>query len=325
MRRFDRVVKSVADRPGQRCYERSTTHFCAVLAWRPSGVLRRTVQPCPGGRGQHRTEKEKAMPQRFLRPGIRTSRRFNRCDWFSQILYFRLLTLVDDYGRHEAEPMLIRNMSFPLGDHKGKDVTLQTIVVSLQTLVENNLILLYEVADTKYLQLTRWVEKPRYESKCPPPANQSLLADNLSSSPSPSPSPSPSISVPTGTARFHKPSLEEVKLLGAKCGLPDSEAEKFFNHYESNGWKVGRNPMQSLSHAVANWRNNWKEGTYGNKTNRGSGGKRTDLNAGTYNEGKGHLYRNAAVKGMDDVRRSDSGKNATGGAAVPLGTPTAGQ
>lgn len=53
--------------------------------------------------------------------------------------------------------------------------------------------------------------------------------------------------------------LEAVKLAAAKCGLPDREAEKFFNYYMSNGWRVGKNPMKSLPHAIANWKRNHEE------------------------------------------------------------------
>jgi hypothetical protein len=61
---------------------------------------------------------------------------------------------------------------------------------------------------------------------------------------------------------FHKPTLEEVKLLAAKSGLPVTEAEKFWGHYESNGWMVGRVPMKSVGAALANWRLNWGERRY---------------------------------------------------------------
>jgi hypothetical protein len=62
---------------------------------------------------------------------------------------------------------------------------------------------------------------------------------------------------------FKKPSLEEIKLLFSKSGLPMSEAERFFNYYESNGWKVGKNPMRSLPHAVGNWKKNYDENRFG--------------------------------------------------------------
>ncbi len=73
-------------------------------------------------------------------------------------------------------------------------------------------------------------------------------------------SPSPSIehiaAAPRVRAKFEPPSIEAVKLHAAKVGLPPAEAEKFFNYYTANGWRVGRNPMKSWPHALANWKNN---------------------------------------------------------------------
>lgn len=59
--------------------------------------------------------------------------------------------------------------------------------------------------------------------------------------------------------RFQKPTLEEVKAAAAEKGLPEEEAEKFHNHYEANGWLVGRSPMKSWPHALNNWKIGWKE------------------------------------------------------------------
>lgn len=56
-----------------------------------------------------------------------------------------------------------------------------------------------------------------------------------------------------------RPSLEEVKLIAAKTGLPEREAEKFFQYYEANGWKVGKNPMRSVAHALGGWKMRWEE------------------------------------------------------------------
>lgn len=62
-----------------------------------------------------------------------------------------------------------------------------------------------------------------------------------------------------GTPLMIKPTLEECRLQAAKVGLPDIEAEKFWNYFESNGWRVGRNPMKSFSHALAGWKLRWQE------------------------------------------------------------------
>jgi len=54
-----------------------------------------------------------------------------------------------------------------------------------------------------------------------------------------------------------KPSLDEVKIFFKEKGHP-LEAEKFFDYYEANGWRVGKNPMKSWKPAVNNWIRNLK-------------------------------------------------------------------
>lgn len=55
--------------------------------------------------------------------------------------------------------------------------------------------------------------------------------------------------------RFAPPSPNEVHQYMTEKGLDDmNEAEKFVDHYESNGWKVGgKAPMKSWQAAVRNW------------------------------------------------------------------------
>jgi hypothetical protein len=49
-------------------------------------------------------------------------------------------------------------------------------------------------------------------------------------------------------------SLEEVKEYFTQENSTSIEAEKFYNHYQSNGWKVGgRSPMQDWQAAARNW------------------------------------------------------------------------
>ena len=55
--------------------------------------------------------------------------------------------------------------------------------------------------------------------------------------------------------RFTRPSPQEIEnYIFEKTGGHDkSEALKIFNFYESNGWKVGKNPMKNWKAAVSNW------------------------------------------------------------------------
>ena len=67
-------------------------------------------------------------------------------------------------------------------------------------------------------------------------------------------------------SRFRAPTYDEIfDFMKMKNGLagniwPDakviSEAKAFFNHYESNGWMVGKNKMKNWEAAVRNWMNN---------------------------------------------------------------------
>lgn len=64
-------------------------------------------------------------------------------------------------------------------------------------------------------------------------------------------------SVPDGTAtkRFVKPTVEEIATYCAERSNK-VDAQKFFDYYESNGWKVGRNSMKDWKAAVRTWEKN---------------------------------------------------------------------
>ena len=51
---------------------------------------------------------------------------------------------------------------------------------------------------------------------------------------------------------FVKPTVEEIAEY-CKEKKYNVNAQQFFNYYESNGWKIGRNAMKSWQAAVQNW------------------------------------------------------------------------
>src|ERR1700722_10533010 len=81
-----------------------------------------------------------SMPQRFLKPGITTSTKWNALDWFTQSFYIRLITVVDDFGRYEAAPIILRGVCFPLGDASGNALQLTAVVDSCKHLSANKLV-----------------------------------------------------------------------------------------------------------------------------------------------------------------------------------------
>lgn len=139
------------------------------------------------------------MPVRLLKPGLRTSEKWNSCGWIAQSAYVRLLMMVDDAGRYLAHPRLLRSELFPFGDPRGADISTAQVETVLSELVKSGLIELYESDSKSYLQLTSWNERVRTQSKFPEPDNCKHLqtfanncAQMLASPPTPSPSPTPS-------------------------------------------------------------------------------------------------------------------------------------
>ena len=110
------------------------------------------------------------MPTRYLKPGIRDSERIeavNSPD--AEILYYRLLVSVDDFGRTDARPLMVKSLCFPVRMRATADKCMQW----LQELVDTGLLVIYQSDGKPYLQLTKWDNKPRADrSKYPaPPAD----------------------------------------------------------------------------------------------------------------------------------------------------------
>ncbi|WP_430936769.1 hypothetical protein [Saccharicrinis sp. 156] len=53
---------------------------------------------------------------------------------------------------------------------------------------------------------------------------------------------------------FQKPPIEHIQIYFEQKGHPSTEAERFFNYYESNGWMVGgKSKMKDWKAAARNW------------------------------------------------------------------------
>ena len=53
--------------------------------------------------------------------------------------------------------------------------------------------------------------------------------------------------------RFVQPDMVELIFEFESKGSTKAEAERFYNFYESNGWRVGKNKMKKWKAAAANW------------------------------------------------------------------------
>lgn len=67
-------------------------------------------------------------------------------------------------------------------------------------------------------------------------------------------SPSPSERGSGGEARFARPLLQQVLNYFKEKAWPELEAQKYFNHYQSNGWLVGgKTPMNDWQASAEKW------------------------------------------------------------------------
>lgn len=74
---------------------------------------------------------------------------------------------------------------------------------------------------------------------------------------------------PKKAERFVKPTIDEIKAHIFEKGYT-FDAEAFYAFYESNGWKVGKNPMKNWKMACTTWAKNRKNNNnnvnYGRET-----------------------------------------------------------
>jgi hypothetical protein len=80
-----------------------------------------------------------------------------------------------------------------------------------------------------------------------------------------------------------KPTSKSVATYFAKKKLPAIEGQKFFNHYESNGWLVGgKTPMKNWQAAANNWMLNTEK--FSNGKTKSTAGKLHAKTGKDYNE-----------------------------------------
>lgn len=92
-------------------------------------------------------------------------------------LWVSLITYVDDYGRGDARPAIIKGACFPLSER----ITVKSVKTSLDGLVKLGCIHVYEVDGKPFLFFPNWGEHQRIrqkQSKCPPPPGCGEEAEN---------------------------------------------------------------------------------------------------------------------------------------------------
>ena len=98
------------------------------------------------------------MPTRYLKPGIRDSQSMENVTIpDAEIMYYRLIVSVDDFGRCDARPLVLKSLCFPIRLYATADKCIEWA----KHLESAGLLELYEAEGKPYLQLTKWDNKPR--------------------------------------------------------------------------------------------------------------------------------------------------------------------
>ena len=83
----------------------------------------------------------------------------------------------------------------------------------------------------------------------------------------------------TDRPKFTKPTVDEIRDF-IRSNRYDVDPGKFYDFYESNGWKVGRNQMRDWKATVRNWdRNKFQKGGQNDNKNSGGFGQRPNGSA----------------------------------------------
>ena len=107
------------------------------------------------------------MPNRILRERILTSDAVNRLSPGAEVFYRRLMSVVDDFGRYDARPVVLLADLFKLQLDR---VTISDILDWLTDCINNNLVVAYTIDDKPFLVMLRFRQRTRArESRWPNP------------------------------------------------------------------------------------------------------------------------------------------------------------
>lgn len=220
------------------------------------------------------------MPTRTLREGILTSDRVNRLGVHAELFYRRLMSVVDDYGRFDARPSVLRVACYPLKVDATREADIARHLTEVQ---EAGLIALYAVNGKPYLEMRDFNQRTRAKfSKFPAPTGEKCPAydghmpdtcptdgghmrtetktnyedEDGGDSASP-PTPSRGASAPKfHNPISHPPTIGDVKKVAEGFGIAftESEAQEFLDWHISRGWEINKTLIRDWRPRVRTWK-----------------------------------------------------------------------
>ena len=119
------------------------------------------------------------MGNRMLKDSILTSETIDQLDWFEEVLFYRLIVSVDDYGIHPANPVMLSHVLFPMKENVNSGMVKDALI----HFVELGLIDVYSVENKGlFLRLTTWADHQRLREskhKYPIPDEGEIVNDEI--------------------------------------------------------------------------------------------------------------------------------------------------
>lgn len=205
------------------------------------------------------------MPNRIIKETISTSDKISSLTDFEFRLWVGLITYVDDAGRGDARPAIIKGRVFPLRER----VSIKDIEAAVHGLAAKGCVSLYKVGGKPYLWFPTWGEHQRIRDvkpKYPGPEDADAPFDNLpqsaascgelppesESESNPNPNPNTKRVAGKTPARFTPPTVDEVRAYCQERGNA-VDPQRFVDYYEARGWMIKDVKMKSWKAAVRTW------------------------------------------------------------------------
>ena len=205
--------------------------------------------------------------------------RLNAMTEWAQLLFMRILPHTDDSGRFTGSPVGIKARAFPMSERKISDFS-----KAVGEMIEHGVVAAYKVRDQIVLQYNRsaferinavLIKNSTVKSEYPEPENDVFLSasEYLETTCQPRGGHVPARDivsskqyVVSSKQKAVRPeNLESVVAFFTENGATAKDAQDFWDHFSSNGWRVGgRAPMKDWHAAARKWIRNipeFKRGT----------------------------------------------------------------
>jgi hypothetical protein len=203
--------------------------------------------------------------KRMIDPEYWSDEEIGGWSYAARLFYIALWNFADDEGRFKAHNALLKSQIFPYD----KKINIQNLKKEL-----GNKVQWYEVNNAQYGFIRNFstyqkIDHPS-ESKLPPPPKFDESSGNLQGVIPPN-----IIEVNISKCNISKatipPDKTELDNYFLEIELTKEDCDAFWDHYQSNGWKIGgKTPMKDWKSAARNWKRNKNKFGAINGSNRSS-------------------------------------------------------